>query len=314
MFETRFKENEPMSRHTSFRVGGPARWFVEITDAEELKEALRWASEKNTPYFILGGGTNTLVSDKGFDGLVVKITDRSARLDGERFIVGAGALTASVARTAARAGLTGLEWAVSLPGTIGGAVRGNAGCFGGEMKDVVESALIFQVSKGHLVKLSRDELMFGYRDSIIKRNKDVIIEITFRLQTGEPVEIKTKMDEVMRQRVNSQPIASGTAGCLFKNVEFQDHTEINRILSVFPEIPSKFLETRRVPSGWIVDQLGLKGKTIGGISVSKEHANFLINDGKATADDIIQLVTFIKSRARDELGIKLQEEIEYVGF
>lgn len=281
------RENEPMNKHTSFRVGGPARWFVEAKSAEEIQEAILFAKEKDVAWFILGGGTNTLVSDKGFDGLVIKMSNREVKIEGKRMIVGAGAMSVSAARAAADAELSGLEWAASLPGTIGGAVRGNAGCFGGEIKDVVESVRTLDKTMTHA------DLAFGYRDSAIKYSKEIILEVTLKLMKGDEVEIKKKMDEVMAKRKVTQPIASGTAGCAFKN----------------PLVNGKLISC-----GKIIDDLGLKGTKIGGIQISDVHGNFLINDGTATADDVVQMIAFIKTRARNELGIQLQEEIEYLGF
>ena len=279
-----------MSKHTSFRVGGPARWFVEVKSGEELQEAIGFAEEKKLPWFILGGGTNTLVADKGFDGLVIKMSNRDVRIEGERMMVGAGAMSVSVARAAADAGLSGLEWAASLPGTIGGAVRGNAGCFGGEMKDCVERVKIF----GSEAKdLTNYDLRFGYRDSAIKHSKSIVLEVTLKLTQGDKVEIKKKMDEFMGKRKTTQPIASGTAGCAFKN----------------PLVHGTLMSC-----GKIIDDLGLKGTKIGGIQISEVHGNFLINTGGATADDVVQMIALMKTRARNELGIQLQEEIEYLGF
>lgn len=279
-----------MFKHTSFRVGGPARWFVEVKSGEELQEAIDFAEEKKMPWFILGGGTNTLVADKGFDGLVIKMSNRDVRIEGERMMVGAGAMSVSVARAAADAGLSGLEWAASLPGTIGGAVRGNAGCFGGEMKDCVERVKIF----GSETKdLTNYDLRFGYRDSAIKHSKSIVLEVTLKLTQGDKGEIKKKMDEFMGKRKTTQPIASGTAGCAFKN----------------PLVHGTLMSC-----GKIIDDLGLKGTKIGGIQISEVHGNFLINTGGATADDVVQMIALMKTRARNELGIQLQEEIEYLGF
>jgi len=285
------KEHEPMSKHTSFRVGGAARWFVQPGNVQEVQEAIVFAQEKKLPWFVLGGGTNTLVSDKGFEGVIINITNRAVKIDGERVTAAAGAMSVSVARSAADAGLSGMEWAASLPGTIGGAVRGNAGCFGGEMKDAVESVRVLR--DGSTMELKNADCQFAYRESCFKHNKDVIIDVTLKLTTGDKQMVKAKMDEMMNKRKTTQPIASGTAGCAFKN----------------PLVNGKLTSC-----GKIIEELGLKGMKIGGIQISEIHGNFLINDGTATADNVVQMISFVKTRARDELGISLQEEIEYVGF
>lgn len=295
----KIRENEPMSRHTSFRVGGAARWFVQAKNTPELQEAIAFAQEKKLPWFVLGGGTNTLVADKGFDGLVINMSNREIKIEGDRLIAGSGAMSVSVARAAADAGLSGLEWAASLPGTIGGAVRGNAGCFGGEMKDAIESARVLRNIGGatapryESVELTNTDCQFAYRESVFKHHTDVIVEVTLKLTSGIKEEIKAKMSEVLSKRKSTQPIASGTAGCAFKN----------------PLVDGKL-----VSCGKIIDDLGLKGTKIGGISISEIHGNFLLNDGTGTADEVVQMISLIKTRARDQLGIQLQEEIEYVGF
>ena len=292
------KEHEPMNKHLTFRIGGPARFFVEVKNVDELKEALQMAKEKNLPWFVLGGGSNTLCADKGYDGVVIQMSNRDVVIDGERVTAGAGAMSVSVARTVGDAGLTGIEWMVSLPGTLGGAVRGNAGCFGGEMKDVIESVRVLRIGgatvpRYEIVELSNADCQFGYRESVFKHNGDIIIDATFTLALGDKETIKAKMTEVLGKRKTTQPTASGTAGCMFKN----------------PLVDGKLQSC-----GKIIDDLGLKGTKMGGISISDVHGNFLINDGTATAGEVIQLVSLIKTRASDQLGVQLQEEIHYLGF
>lgn len=305
------KEHEPMSKHLTFRIGGEARFFVEAKNSDELKEALAFAREKSLSWFVLGGGSNTLCADKGYDGVVIQMANRGVAIDGDRLIAGAGAISVAVARMAGDAGLSGLEWMVSLPGTIGGAVRGNAGCFGGETRDAVESVRVLR--DGVIVEVTNADCQFAYRESVFKHNTDIIIDVTFKLAPGSKEEIKAKMDAVLAKRKSTQPSASGTAGCAFKNVEFKDLSEIATV-TARGEVPQNFLSKGQLGSGWIIDQLDLKGKKIGGISISPVHGNFLINDGTATADDVLQLLSFIKTRARDELGVQLQEEIQYLGF
>ena len=285
------KENEPMSKHLTFRIGGAARFFVEVTNVEELKEAMAMAEEKKLPWFVLGGGSNTLCADEGYDGVVIQMSNREVSVDGDRLVAGAGCISVVASRSAEAASLSGIEWMVSLPGTIGGAVRGNAGCFGVEIKDVVESVRV--LCDGEVIELINSDCQFAYRESIFKHNHDVIIDVTFKLVSGNKEEIKEKMTEVLGKRKSTQPTASGTAGCAFKN----------------PLVDGKLMSC-----GKFIDDLGLKGTKIGGISVSDVHGNFLVNDGTATADQVIQLISLIKTRARNELGVQLQEEIQYLGF
>lgn len=285
------KENEPMSKHTTFRIGGPARFYLEVKSIVELKEAIEMARQKSLPWFVLGGGSNIMCSDKGYDGVVIQMANRDLIIDGDRLVAGAGAISVAVSRAAEAAGLSGLEWMISLPGTVGGAVRGNAGCFGSETKDVLESVRVLR--DGVVIELQNADCAFAYRESIFKRNQDVIIDATFKLAPEEKEQIKAKMTEVLGKRKTTQPIAAGTAGCAFKN------PLVNGTLT---------------SCGKIVEELGLKGMKIGGISISDVHGNFLINDGTATADQVVQLIALVKTRARNEMGVQLQEEIHYLGF
>ncbi len=285
------KENEPMSKHLTFRIGGPAKFYVEVKTVEELKEALVLAKEKNLPWFVLGGGSNTLCSDKGFDGVVIQMANREVVVEGDRLTAQAGAISVAVSRSAESASLSGLEWMVSLPGTIGGAVRGNAGCFGSETKDALESVRVLRDDQ--VVELMNVDCAFAYRESAFKHNSDVVIDATFKLTVADKAKIKSKMAEVLSKRKSTQPTASGTAGCAFKN---------------------PLVDGALASSGKIIDELGLKGTKIGGISISDVHGNFLVNDGTATADDVLQLLSLIKTRARNEKGVQLQEEIQLIGF
>ena len=255
-----------------------------------------------------------LTGDKGFEGLVILMGNREIKTEGVRLIAESGALSILVAHKAARAELTGFEWAASLPGTIGGAVRGNSGCFGGELKDVFEVARVLDPETLEIHELLHTDCQFGYRDSGLKESKKIIWDVTLKLVQGDPTLIKTKMDEVITKRKASQPLSSGMIGCAFKNAPFESEDRLTRVKEVAGEIPENFLQKHQLGSGWIIDKLGLKGTKIGGMSVSENHGNFLINDGTATADQMVQLLSLIKMKARDELGVQLQEEIEYIGF
>ncbi|MEK7993282.1 MAG: UDP-N-acetylmuramate dehydrogenase [Planctomycetota bacterium] len=298
-----------MKKHTNFRIGGPARWFVEVRTVDELKEALAFAKEKTLPVFVFGGGSNTLVNDKGFEGVVVKMAMRAVQIDGNRVRAEAGVLSSALARATAKAGLAGMTWAISLPGTIGGAVRGNAGCFGGETKDFLVEAELFR--DGQVVIVSKSDLQFGYRESMIKHSTDIVLSAMFELEAGDPVELAKELDQKLASRKSSQPLDAGSAGCLFKNYEIHSDEELQRLTQKL-DIPSEMLATRRLSAGWLIDQLDLKGKQIGDAKISQVHGNFVVNSGAATADDVMQLVAFVKTRARNELGVQLQEEVQFV--
>ncbi|MBM5789812.1 UDP-N-acetylmuramate dehydrogenase [Candidatus Parcubacteria bacterium] len=302
-------QNEPMSRHTNFRIGGPARWFVEIKSVDELKEALVFAREKNASIFVFGGGSNTLVADEGFNGVVIKIAMRGITIQGTHVRADAGVLSAALARATAHAGLSGLTWAISLPGTIGGAVRGNAGCFGGETQDHLISTEVFR--DGEILTLTKDDLAFRYRESAVKHNDDIILSATFALEKGDAQALQNELDETLAKRKSTQPLDAGSAGCLFKNYEIQQDDELQRIRSKL-DIPVEMSQSRRLSAGWLIDQLDLKGTKIGGAKVSEKHGNFVVNTGSASADDVMQLVALIKTRARNQFGIHLQEEVHYL--
>lgn len=310
IFGDRLKENEPLAKHLNFRIGGPARWFTDVSTIEELEHAIAICKQHDVPYFVLGGGSNTLAADEGFDGVILKIAMRDYQIHGNTVIADAGVISASLARVTANEGLAGFAWAISLPGTIGGAVRGNAGCFGGETKDYLTKVDVLR--EGEVVTLTKDELKMGYRESAIKHSDDIVLRAYFDLPEGNAEELKAQLDETLAKRKSSQPLHAGSAGCIFKNYEITDDTELERLTS--ENIPPAMLEARRISAGWVVDQLDMKGAKVGDAMISEEHGNFIINLGNATASDVVQLVSMVKMKARDRYGIQLQEEVKYLGF
>lgn len=317
---SRLLENEPMSKHTNFRIGGSAKWFVEIRSLDELTRVLAVSHEHGLATFVFGGGSNLLVSDNGFDGIAIKMAMRTYDIQGTRVRTDAGVLSSGLARATANAGLKGLTWAISLPGTVGGGVRGNAGCFGGEMKDRLVSVQVLRrgftgalAPSCEIIELSRDELAFGYRESAIKHSNDIVLSATFELEEGDARELKAELDDKLMKRKVSQPLDAGSAGCLFKNYEIGTDEELQRLDGKL-DLPSEMKSARRISAGWLIDKLGLKGLQIGGAKVSEVHGNFVVNTGSAMADEVVQLIAFIKTRARNEFGIQLMEEVQYVGF
>jgi UDP-N-acetylmuramate dehydrogenase len=216
-------------------------------------------------------------------------------------------MSAAVARQTANAGLAGMEWAISLPGTVGGAVRGNAGCFGGEMKDVVRSVRALRDDK--VVELGKDELRFGYRDSALKRTSDIVLSMTLELRHGDRDALLRKLDETLARRKATQPSHAGSAGCLFKNYDATEE-ELQRIARELDILAPEVIASRRVSAGWLIDKLGVKGTKIGNAQISEQHGNFIVNLGGAAASDVVQLAALVKTRARDRLGIQLQEEVQ----
>ena len=312
-FGSQFKEHEPLSKHVNLRIGGPADFFVEAKSSQDIIDAVTLAKASSTPFFILGGGSNTLVADDGFRGLVIKAANRTMRIDGTKVFAEAGVIAASVARASAEAGLTGFEWAISLPGTIGGGVRGNAGCFGGEMRDSIESVRVLR--NGVVETLTNADLNFGYRHSTLKDlgNSDVILDVILSLKQGDRTEALANIDKNLTGRKASQPLGASSAGCMFKNFEWTDDAAIEHLQSLV-EVPPNFLATHRIPAGWIIDKLNLKGTSINDAEVSPQHGNFLLNKGHATAIDIATLVDLVKKNVEEKSGIHLEEEVMRLGF
>lgn len=316
-FGDRYRRGEPMSRHTNYRIGGPADHYLEVRDADEAEAALAAFVGAGIPYFILGGGSNLLVSDEGYRGAIVRMAMREVKVEGTRVIADAGAPTGLLSRTAADAGLSGLEWAIGIPGTVGGAVRGNAGSFGGEMKDSIESVEVIVVGDGSVSRETwpKAKCGFSYRTSEMKRMSPapVILSATFALVPGDKAGIKARMDEVMTKRKAHQPLSLSSAGCVFTNVDLKGDEDLSRLLAD-TDVPKEFIERKRIPSGWLIQEAGLKGAKVGDARISEEHGNFCVNMGSATADEVAQLVSLVKTRIRDRYGLELKEEIQYLGF
>ncbi len=317
-FGDRLRENEPLSKHVNIRIGGPARWYLEARSSEEIVEAVRAAKADVVRFAILGGGSNTLPSDEGFDGLLIQAANRNWSIESNlkpqtsNVYAEAGVLSAFLARKTAEAGLTGFDWAVSLPGTIGGAVRGNAGCFGGETKDAVVEVETLRPD-GSVVRYANAECDFGYRDSIFKHHDEIILSATLALKPAPKEECLARLESALSKRKAEQPLEFSSAGCMFKNFEYRDESEIAK-LKERSDVPKEFLERKRIPAGWLIEQADLKGKKIGGAAVSGKHGNFLVNTGSATASDVVQLISLVKMKIRDEYGIQLEEEVQLLGF
>lgn len=301
------KEQVPLSKSSTFQVGGDAAFAAYPTTLDELREALAWAKERALPVRVLGGGSNLLVSDKGFPGLVIFYRDKTVRVDAVTGVViaGAGAITAVVAGETVRAGLTGFEWAAGVPGTIGGAVYGNAGASGGEMKDTVVRVSVLE--NDELVTYANEECEFRYRHSKFKNFDAAIVGVELRLQQAEnATEPLDKMKQVLKYRQDTQPKGLASSGCTFKNYELSDE----EILALREKnVPENFLEARRIPSGWLIEHSNLKGVRVGSAQVSEVHGNFIVNSGNANASDILELIKLIKKTVTEKFGLVIEEEI-----
>ncbi len=285
------RENVRLAPYTTFDIGGEAKYFLEVEEKEQLIEAIKLSKENNIPFFILGKGSNLLISDEGFNGLVIKVNFRKINFEGERVVCGAGVLLNKLVKRLTEESLSGLEWAIGIPGTVGGAIRGNAGAFGGSMIDnILEVEVLKLNSEIEIRKYNKEELKVDYRDSIFKKEKNaVIISASFNFKKGNKEEIKKKVNEYLNYRKEKHPVSFLSAGSIFKNPQGKS-------------------------AGELIEKCGLKGKKIGGAKISEKHSNFIINIGNAEAKDVLDLISLAKKEVKDNFGIELEEEIELVGF
>lgn len=306
------QENVSLSEHTSFKVGGPARFFCAVETVEELKEARNFANSKKLPLFILGAGSNVIVSSGGFGGVVVLVKLKSLEIDGRVLRAGSGADMSEIVNTSVTAGLSGLEWAGGLPGTFGGAIRGNAGAFKGEIKDTVQFVTAFSIATGEIKIFNNDQCEFEYRESYFKHNPNwIILEAELLLRSGSTPELRAIADDHIEFRKTRHPLEFPNAGSMFKNVP------VETIPAVAMEIFKDFVKVDPfpvIPTGKIIQDAGLKGFQVGGAQVSEKHCNYIVNKGGATGEDIRQIVLEVKQKVHELFGITLETEPEFLGF
>lgn len=306
------KENILLGEYTTFKIGGLAEYFLLATKEKEIIHAIKVAKILKIPIFVMGGGSNLLVSDQGFKGLVVKNQDKSPIFLKPNNIVQApaGIVFGELVNFSINKSLEGLEWAGGLPGTFGGAIRGNAGAFGGEIKDSVLKVRALD-SKFNLKELSSLQCKFSYRSSIFKQENWVVLSASIKLKKGDKKKIKEISDSHINYRKEKHPLEYPNAGSIFKNVDFK-------------KIPVKFqklfLDKVKkdpfpiVPSAWFIIGAGLVGKKIGMAQISKKHSNYIVNLGGAKAEDVLKLIDLVKQKVKKVYNIKLETEIQLVGF
>ena len=281
--------DEPMSRHTTFRVGGPADFFVTPKAKDEVRDVVRICKEAGMPYYIIGNGSNLLVSDAGYRGVIVQIYKEmnEVKVEGDLVKAQAGALLSGIAAKALGAELSGFEFASGIPGTIGGACVMNAGAYGGEMKDVLESVTVL-TGEGKIIELGRNELELGYRTSVIAKKGYIVLGAVLKLERGDGEKIKTYMDELKEKRVTKQPLEYPSAGSTFKR-------------------PEGYF------AGKLIEDAGLRGFQVGGAQVSEKHCGFVINRDHATAADIMELMRQVQIRVKENSGVDLEPEVKRLG-
>ena len=340
------QKNIKLADYSTFRIGGPAKEFVIVKSENELLEAINYTKENNLKFFILGGGSNVLFDDEGFDGLIVKIRNTkhqifTSSVDGldTEINCDAGLLLSETVNIARDNNLSGLEWAAGIPGTIGGAVFGNTGAFGSDMSYVVSEIKVLDIKEvlsQRLIRLWRknsnflsrrpageiqsDSLKlkvfsggnckFGYRDSIFKKNPNlIIISAKIKLEKKNRQEIENKMKEILKKRLEKQP-KGFSSGSFFVNPIVFD----KKLKEKFEAENGAKCRDNKVPAGWLIDRAGLRGKKVERAMVSEKHANFIINDGSATSKDIVMLADIIKQEVKNKFGVELKEEVKYVSY
>ena len=287
--EENIKRNEPMSKHTSFKTGGPAEFYITAKTIEDIQNIFQYAKTNRIKLYIIGNGSNLLVSDEGIKGIVLKIAvDNIETLVSDFGILvnaGAGVKTMALAQILKKDGITGFEELAGIPGTIGGANYMNAGAYGKELKDIIVETKVINKETGKIETLKKEEQELKYRSSIFKNKKYIIIETTFNLQRGKPEEIERRMNEFSIQRKEKQPLEYPSAGSTFKRGD-------------------GFITAK------LIDECGLKGYTIGGAQISEKHAGFIINKGNATSKDILDLIDYTKKKVFEKFGVQIEEEVE----
>ena len=306
----RVKLNEPLARHTTFKIGGPARYFVVVGETEKLAGLLNYLNAGGHEYFVLGGGSNILAGDSAYDGVAVNIaTDKQPEVElsesGGAIEAEAGVLLGAIVNLAVKNGLGGLEWAIGIPGTVGGAVRGNAGAVGKDTGHIVESVLVWR--GGEILELKKNECGFGYRESAFKRNKDVVLRARFALTRGDKQQIITQMQNNAKQR-SGWIVPYPSAGSFFKNMKLADWT------GRAEDLPELFRQRGTLPAGWLIEQIGGRGKSVGGAKIMERHGNFLINYDNATQSDVLRLVDELKESVYNKFGIELVPEVEILKY
>lgn len=287
--ERRVLVNEPMKNHTTFRVGGNADYFVMPKNPSEIQQVITLCNEEQVPYYVLGNGSNLLVSDKGYRGVIIQIYKEMSDIHIWEDVVTAqaGALLSRIGSATLADELTGFEFAAGIPGCVGGAVVMNAGAYGGEMKDIIKRVTVL-TKDGTVLTLYNSELELGYRTSIIAKMGYIVLEAQFKLARGEKETIRAKMDELKTQRVTKQPLEYPSAGSTFKR-------------------PEGYF------AGKLIQDAGLRGFTVGGAQVSEKHCGFVINTGDATAADVMELIKQVREKVYQEFGVTLEPEVKTLG-
>lgn len=328
MYLSKIKKNILLKNYTSFKIGGPTKYFFIAKTKQDLIEIILWAKKNNLPFFILGNGSNLLVKDEGYNGIIIKIQIqdnfhvlkiRNNKIKNKinlhktskiQIFCGAGMLLKDLISECVKNRVSGIEWAAGIPGTIGGAIKGNAGAFGNSMENVVKQVEVFDAKNEKIKFLKNRDCQFNYRNNIFKKNKNLIIlSAILELKKGEIKKIKQEIKKYIDYRKKNHPLEFPSAGSVFKNYK---HKIMNKeLIKKFPKL-KEFNEKKLIPAGWLIEQSGLKGKKINNVKISEKHANFIVNLGNGKARDVKKLINLIKKKIKNKFDIKLEEEIQFV--
>lgn len=305
------QENVPLAPFTSLKIGGPARFFATAANVGQLREALLFARERGVPFAVLGGGSNLLVSDQGFQGLVLRLQMEQARVSGCEIEVEAGVDLNGLVQLTAQWGLSGMESLAGIPGLVGGALRGNAGAYGSSIGEVAKTVRAFDAERLELLALSREECAFSYRGSRFKMEpRLIVVSALLLLSPDHPETVRSRIEATIAKRTAKNLHCEKSVGSFFMNPVVTDQELIRR----FETDQKLHCRECRIPAGWLIDKSGLRNTRVGAAMVSALHANYLINSGAASAEEMVRLARLVKRKVREAMGVQLQEEVSCLGF
>ncbi|MBD3300229.1 MAG: UDP-N-acetylmuramate dehydrogenase [Candidatus Moranbacteria bacterium] len=324
----KIEKNKKASRLTTFKIGGRIKYFVEVTNLDDLETVFFEIKKSKLPFRIIGGGSNILFSSAGFQGWIVKMNASSIDENGTMIDVEAGALLTELVNFSVDRGLSGIHKLSGIPGTVGGAIRGNAGAFGVSVSDKLREVLVLNVSSLKFESFKKKKSKFGYRDSIFKSRKELVIAgARFELDVVDKKTLKKERDEILASRKDKAYYKHPSAGSIFKNIDLseiiksanlQQRKEIRDLIEEFykdnnlAEQGKKIKEVKTIPAGYLIDKVGLKGKRVGDARISKDHGNVIYNLFNAESSEVLELIQMAKTRVKNEFGITLEEEIEFI--
>ncbi|MDD3888075.1 MAG: UDP-N-acetylmuramate dehydrogenase [Patescibacteria group bacterium] len=312
-FFDKCQKNVKLSEHTTFKIGGFADYFFVAKNKDDLIEAIKVAKEEDVKYYILGGGSNVLVSDDGFRGLVIKIEIADLNLKDNILNVGAGVAIGKIVSLALDNSLTGVEFWTGVPGTIGGAIFGNAGAYGKDAKDVLKSVTYYDATENKIIEKENSKLSFSYRSSEFKNDKKkIVLSCEIKLKKDDKKKIIVEMSDIAKQRSSKIPMEP-SAGSVFKNVN-ENLDQVLGKLDIEQKEKDKFKQYGKIPVALLIEKSGLKGKQVGGVKISEKHANFIVNIGGAKAKDVLRLVEIVKTSVKEKFDVELELENILVGF